>query len=482
MSSGAAILHADLDAFYASVEQRDDPSLLGRPVIVGGGVVLAASYEARAHGVRSAMGGGEARMRCPHAVWVSPRMDAYSEASKEVFALFDDLTPLVEPISVDEAFLDVAGSIHLLGSPTDMAEQLRARARTEVGLPLSVGVARTKFLAKVASGQAKPDGIRVVPCDREFEFLHPLPVEVLWGVGPVTAGKLRDHGIHTVGDLADTGTTDLQHYLGPHAGRHLRALAHNRDPRPVDRARRDRSMGAQRALGQRVRTREELRTMVLGLVEKLSARLRTAERLARTVTVRSRTSEMRQTSRSRTLVEPPDNTGALASVADDLALELFDGPHGPGGRLGRQGCTLIGVTLSGLCRPDAVQLAFRFPEDGRATDELDGMVDAIRDRWGRTALARACCTATTPTPTCCNGRRLSTLRPPSTRPGRWNSPQRCNGHPTARTACSSPSGPTDGPSPPTSSMPSTASGSRSRSPRIGPRPATSSATRERCCI
>ena len=385
----ATILHADLDAFYASVEQRDDPRLRGRPVIVGEGVVMAASYEARACGVRSAMNGRQARELCPHAVVVPPRMEAYSEASDQVFDLFRDVTPFVEPVSVDEAFLDVGGATHLFGAPSEIASQLRTRALVDVGLPLSVGVARTKFLAKVASGQAKPDGLCVVEPDGETDFLHPLPVNVLWGVGPVTAAKLNDHGIETVGDLAASGRAELQSMLGPSAGRHLRALAHNHDPRPVDNARRDRSMGAQRALGTRVRTREELRTMLTGLAEKVAARLRRADRVCRTVTVRYRTSEMRAESRSRTLLEPTASTEVLVGAADTLLLSLVDGPQGPGSRLGRVGCSLVGITFSGLGRADAVQLALRFPEDGRPTEQLDSMVDSIRERWGGSAVGRA---------------------------------------------------------------------------------------------
>ena len=385
----ATILHADLDAFYASVEQRDHPRLRGRPVIVGGGVVLAASYEARACGVRSAMNGRQARELCPHAIIVPPRMDAYREASDRVFEIFRDVTPFVEPISVDEAFLEVGGATRLFGPPSDIAAQLRTRTLVDVGLPLSVGVARTKFLAKVASGQAKPDGLCVVPPDDEAAFLHPLPVRVLWGVGPVTAAKLNDHGIETVGDLAASGRAELQGVLGPHAGRHLRALAHNHDPRPVETGRRDRSMGAQRALGNRVRGRDELRTMLTGLAEKVAARLRKADRVCRTVTVRYRTASMSAESRSRTLVEPTASTEALVDVADGLLLELVDGPHGPGSRLGRVGCSLIGITYRGLGRGDAVQLALRFPEDGRPTDRLDEMVDSIRTRWGGDAVARA---------------------------------------------------------------------------------------------
>src|ERR671917_668955 len=229
----AEILHADADAFYASVEQRDDPRLRGRPVIVGGGVVLAASYEAKAHGVRTAMGGAQARRLCPRAVVVPPRMGVYAKASKDVFEVFRQTTPLVEGLSIDEAFLDVGGLWRVSGTPVQIAMRLRREVRERVGLPITVGVARTKFLAKVASGVAKPDGLLVVPPGEELSFLHPLPIERLWGVGPVTAAKLRERHIHTVGHVARIGEAALVTMLGAHAGRHLHALAHNRDPRRV---------------------------------------------------------------------------------------------------------------------------------------------------------------------------------------------------------------------------------------------------------
>src|SRR5512134_1665558 len=245
----ATILHADLDAFFASVEQRDDPCLRGRPVIVGGGVVLAASYEAKAFGIRTAMGGRQARRLCPHAVVVPPRMSAYSDASKAVFAVFEDTTPLVEGLSIDEAFLDVRGLERLAGPAPEIAAQLRRRVLEEVGLPITVGIARTKFLAKVASGVAKPNGLLVVPPEDELGFLHPLPVERLWGVGRVTSAKLHDRGLHTVGQVAALDEAMLVHLLGRASGRHIHALAHNRDPRRVRTGLRRRSIGSQRALG-----------------------------------------------------------------------------------------------------------------------------------------------------------------------------------------------------------------------------------------
>src|SRR5688572_10123760 len=231
MRSEATILHADLDSFFASVEQRDDPRLRGRPVIVGMGVVLAASYEARAYGIHSAMGGSIAKRLCPHAAVVSPRMEAYSEASKAVFAVFRDTTPLVEGISIDEAFLDVRGLRRISGTPEEIAVKLRRDVLEQVGLPITVGVACTKFLAKVASAVAKPDGLLVVPPGEELAFLHPLPVERLWGVGPVTSKRLREHGLTTVADVAAREEAELVDLLGRAAGRHLHALAHNRDPR-----------------------------------------------------------------------------------------------------------------------------------------------------------------------------------------------------------------------------------------------------------
>src|SRR5204863_1948944 len=249
VSGAATILHADLDAFYASVEQRDDPRLRGRPVIVGGGVVLSSSYEARACGVRTAMGGRQAFRLCPQAIVVEPRMSAYSAASKAVFEVFEQTTPLVEGLSIDEAFLDVRGVRRLSGSPVEIAVHLRRDVRERVGLPITVGLARTKFLAKVASGVAKPDGLLVVPPDRELRFLHALPVERLWGVGAVTADRLHGLGITTVRQVAEFGEGALVAVLGRAWGRKLHGRRHNRDPRPVETGSRRRSIGSQCALG-----------------------------------------------------------------------------------------------------------------------------------------------------------------------------------------------------------------------------------------
>lgn len=299
----ASVLHADLDSFYASVEQRDDPALRGRPVIVGGGVVLAASYEARAHGVRTAMGAAQARRLCPHAAVVPPRMSAYTRASEAVFEVFRDCTPLVEPVSVDEAFLDVAGLRRVSGTPVDIAARLRADVRARVGLPITVGVARTKFLAKVASREAKPDGLLLVPPEKELAFLHPLPVSRLWGVGPRTADRLRTHGIDTVADVAELGESALASLVGPAMGRRLYALSHNVDERRVATGVRRRSVGAQRALGRAgtAMSPADLDAVVVNLVDRITARMRAAGRTGRTVVLRLRFDDFGRATRSHTL-------------------------------------------------------------------------------------------------------------------------------------------------------------------------------------
>lgn len=380
VSSGATILHADVDAFYASVEQRDDPRLRGRPVIVGGGVVLAASYEAQAFGVRGAMGGRQARRLCPQAIVVSPRMSAYSEASKAVFEVFDRTTPFVEGLSIDEAFLDVGGLFRISGTPTEIAVRLRREVRERVGLPITVGVARTKFLAKVASGVAKPDGLLVVPPDGELDFLHPLPVERLWGVGAVTADKLHELGITTVGQVAQLSEGVLVSILGRASGRHLHALAHNYDPRPVQTRRRRRSMGAQRALGRRPKTPASVDATVVALVDRLGKRLRAARRVCRTVMLRMRFDDFTRATRSHTLYEATARTGVILSAARELLSEAAS-------MIERQGLTLIGVTLGNLDDDGAIQLALPF--DRRSAGALDATVDNVKDRFGSDAITRA---------------------------------------------------------------------------------------------
>ncbi|MEU0466920.1 DNA polymerase IV [Amycolatopsis sp. NPDC006131] len=374
------ILHADLDAFYASVEQRDDPSLRGQPVIVGGGVVLAASYEAKARGVRTAMGCAQALRLCPAAVVVPPRMAAYSAASKAVFAVFEDTTPLVEGLSIDEAFLDVGGLARISGSPSRIAADLRRAVAERVGLPITVGVARTKFLAKVASGVAKPDGLLVVPHDRELEFLHPLPVERLWGVGKVTAEKLHARGIRTVGQVAERGEAELVALLGRAGGRHLYALAHNRDPRPVVVGRRRRSIGAQRALGRRARSPDELDEILAALTDRLARRLRAAHRVCRTVVLRMRFADYTRATRSQTVPHPTAHTEDVLATARGLLAAAMP-------MIRERGITLIGLALSNLDNDTPLQLELPFGE--HQPDALDAALDQVRDRYGSKAVTRA---------------------------------------------------------------------------------------------
>jgi DNA polymerase-4 len=376
----ATILHADLDAFYASVEQRDDPRLRGQPVIVGGGVVLAASYEAKAYGVRTAMGGGQARRLCPPAIVVEPRMSAYSEASRAVFEVFDDTTPLVEALSIDEAFLDVSGLRRVSGTPTEIAVRLKQEVLARVGLPITVGVARTKFLAKVASGVAKPDGLLVVPPDGELAFLHPLPVERLWGVGPKTAEKLRRRGITTVGEVGALEEPALVAMLGRASGRHLHALAHNRDPRPVRVGRRRGSIGSQRALGRSPRSAEAVDAVVVALVDRVTRRMRAAGRVGRTVVLRLRFDDYSRATRSSTLPRATAGTQTILATARGLLATVTP-------MIEREGLTLVGIAVANLDDDDAVQLTL--PLDGHSASTLDAAVDEVRDRFGTAAVTRA---------------------------------------------------------------------------------------------
>ncbi len=376
----ATILHADVDSFYASVEQRDDPRLRGRPVIVGAGVVLAASYEAKAYGVRTAMGGHQARRLCPHAVVVSPRMSVYSEASKAMFRVFEDTSPLVEGLSIDEAFLDVRGMRRIAGTPTEIAVRLRREVREQVGLPITVGVARTKFLAKVASAVAKPDGLLVVPPDGELDFLHPLPVERLWGVGAVTAAKLRGRGIRTVGEVAQLAEDALVSMLGRASGRQLHALAHNRDRRRVQTGRRRGSIGSQRALGRRPRSHDEVDATLVGLVDRVTGRMRRAGRVGRTVVLRLRFDDFSRATRSHTLPWATAETNVILMTARSLMTDARP-------LIERQGLTLVGIAVANLESSRAVQLVLPF--DGARGVAIDAAIDEIRDRFGTKAIVRA---------------------------------------------------------------------------------------------
>jgi DNA polymerase IV len=380
VSCGASILHADLDAFYASVEQRDDHRLRGRPVIVGGGVVLAASYEAKARGVRTAMGGAQARRLCPQAIVVAPRMSAYLEASKAVFEVFEETAPVVEGLSIDEAFLDVSGLEAISGPPIEIAVSLRREVFRRVGLPITVGVARTKFLAKVASAVAKPDGLLVVPADRELAFLHPLPVERLWGVGRVTSGKLRSRGITTVGAIARLSESDLVAIVGQASGRHLHALAHNRDPRPVQVRRRRRSIGSQHALGRSRKSPAEIDAILVGLVDRVTRRMRTARRVGRTVVLRLRFDDYSRATRSHTLAQATAHTGTVLATTRGLLA-------GAAPAIEHRGLTLVGVAVGNLSSDAAVQLALPF--DRHTSTALDAAVDRVRERFGSAALTRA---------------------------------------------------------------------------------------------
>jgi DNA polymerase-4 len=380
VSTEPTILHADVDAFFASVEQRDDAHLRGQPVIVGAWVVLAASYEAKAHGIRTAMSVARARRLCPGAVVVEPRMSAYAEASKAIYRVFDDTASVVEGMSIDEAFLDVRGVRRLSGTPTEVAVGLRSEIRERVGLPITIGIARTKFLAKVASGVAKPDGLLLVPPEGELSFLHPLPVERLWGVGSVTAAKLREAGIATVGEVARLSEASLVSLLGRASGRHLHALADNRDPRPVQARRRRRSIGAQRALGRSPKSLDEIDASLVGLTDRVTRRMRAANRIGRTVTLRLRFQDFSRATRSLTLPYATASTDAVLATSRGLlatAMPLIE----------CRGITLVGVAVSNLEDGRTLQLALPF--DRHSSDALDTAIDDVRARFGASAITRA---------------------------------------------------------------------------------------------
>jgi DNA polymerase IV len=385
VSVASSILHADADAFFASVEQRDDPRLRGRPTIVGAGVVMAASYEARAYGIHGGMGGGRARRLCPHAAVVPPRFDAYTEASRALFDLFEETAPLVEGMSLEEAFLDVRGLERISGTPREIAERLRRRARERVGLAVTVGVARTKVLAKMASRAAKPDGLLVIDPDRETAFLRPLPVEALWGVGEITADKLRAHGISTIGELGRRDESELAMFLGSHAARHLHAIAHNRDPRRVRGGQRRRSIGTQSAFAGGGKSGTQLDALLVTLVDRVTRRARAANRAGRTVTLRFRFGDFSRATRSRTLPHPTAGTGAILAAGRtllDAARPMIE----------RRGITLLGIAVANLS--DEAQL--ELPLEPRVDPALDLAIDEIRERFGNQAIRRGSTRPSTP--------------------------------------------------------------------------------------
>ena len=374
------VLHADLDSFFASVEIRDDPSLRGRPVVVGGGVVLAASYEAKAHGVRTAMGGRQARALCPQAIVVPARFDAYTEASRAVFEVFADTTPIVEGLSIDEAFLEVGGLLRLTArTPSQIAQQLRADVRERVGLPISVGVARTKYLAKITSAESKPEGLLVVPVDRELEFLHALPVERLWGVGKVTAATLHAARLTTVGDLSRLLPVELDQLVGKGAGRHLHDLSQGRDPRTVQVGRRRSSIGAQHAIGRGPHDLESLDVALLALVDRVTRRMRAVGRTGSTITLRLRFDDFTRSTSARTLPRPTAHTAEVLAVVRGLLRTRW-------AEIERRGCTLIGVSVGSL-DDHAAQLAL--PLDDAPDPSLDDTIDAVRRKFGTSAVRRA---------------------------------------------------------------------------------------------
>jgi DNA polymerase IV len=386
MEATATILHADLDAFYASVEQLLDPSLRGRPIAVGGGVVLAASYEAKAFGVRGGMPGRRARELCPQLTFVSGHFRDYQRLGDAAIKVLGDFTPLVERISIDEAFADVVGSIHLFGPPAEIAKAIRRRVRAELGLPISVGVARTKHLAKIASQVAKPDGLVVVDPETELDFLHDLPVELMWGVGPVTKARLAEIGVLTIGQLANIPRGSLEPLLGRAVGQKLAALAWNRDPRQIKPHRRARSAGAQSAMGKRPAELRVFRPTLRHLADRVGTRLRAKSRPGRTVSVRVRFPDLRSVTRSVTLPAPISATAILAEIAEDLVRDVL-AKHPD-----QQSISLLAIAVSNLEKHSVVQLELPLglEDEGRrpgskkgvARWRVDRAVDTIRGRFG----------------------------------------------------------------------------------------------------
>ena len=387
----ATILHADLDAFYASVEQLLDPSLHGKPIAVGGGGVLAASYEAKAFGVKSGMAGRAARALCPHLVFVAGHFEEYRRLGDAAIKVLGDYTPLVERISIDEAFADVVGCTHLFGEPVEIARTVRQRVRDELGLPISVGVARTKHLAKIASQVAKPDGLVVVEPDNELTFLHDLPVALMWGVGPVTRARLAAIGVQTIGQLARLPGKSLERLVGPAAGEKLAALAWNRDPREIRTHHRARSAGAQSALGRKPAQERVYRPALAHLADRIGTRLRAKTLAGRTVTVRVRFADLRAITRSTTLEAPISSTQTLTEVAVELVRQaLADHPQ-------ERHLSLLAISVSHLAKQPVLQLELglglvdeaRHPgtRRGLARHAADRAVDRIRDRFGWSAIA-----------------------------------------------------------------------------------------------
>lgn len=378
----ATILHADLDSFYASVEQSLDPTLFGRAMAVGGGVILSASYEARRFGVQGGMATSRAMALCPSLLLLPPRFPEYRRMGDAFVELLYDFTPNLERISIDEAFLDVAGAIHLFGPPEQIATEIRRRTKEELGLAVSVGVARTKHLAKIASQVAKPDGLLVVAPGTELDFLHPLPVGLLWGVGPAMRSRLERAGVRSVGDLAGLSEQRLASLVGAAQARHLSSLAVDSDPRVVESSPRDAiSVGAQRALGSSRLDRIAFRSEVGRLADQVAARLREKGRAARRVTVRLRFYDMTSVTRSHTLARASASTSEITKVAQELAQRAM-GPRGSAS------VNLVAVSTSGLVADEGIQESLPFDDQSgkrrevRPHPSLDRSIDRVRARFG----------------------------------------------------------------------------------------------------
>jgi DNA polymerase-4 len=378
VSGEAGILHADADAFFASVEQRDDPSLRGKPIAVGSGVVMAASYEARRYGIQGGMGGRRARRLCPGLIFVPVRFQAYVDASKELFRVFEDAAPVVEGMGLEEAFLDVRGLERIAGTPPEIARRLKRTVREQVGLPLTVGIATTKLVAKVASGVGKPDGLLVVPAGGELEFLHPLPVEEIWGIGPATTRRLHACGILTVGRAAQHSEAYLAAVLGPAAARYVHAVAHNRDHRRVKPTPRRRSVGSQSAGRHPIQTVD---AVLLGLVDRVAYRMRSAGRTGRTVVLRLRFDDFSRMTRSQTLPEPTAATRTILAAVRALFADATP-------TIERRGLTLVGITVANL-DDGARTRQLALPLEPPSVAGFDLALDAVRERFGRDAITVA---------------------------------------------------------------------------------------------
>ncbi len=386
-ADGPTILHADLDAFYASVALLKAPHLIGKPVAVGGGVVLSCTYEARAMGVRSAMPLGQARKLCPTLIVLDSEFGEFVEYSDRVFEVFREFTPVVEPLSIDEAFLDVSGSTHLFGTPEEIGKSIRRRVREQTKLPVSVGAAPTKFLAKIASQVAKPDGLIVVEPGSEVAFLHPLPVGRLWGVGPVTQEALASLGITTIGDISATSERMLTDRVGRAKAAQLRALSMNNDARMVETSRRASSVGSQSAFGGDHRDPDELKAVIARLSSRVGARLRNKGRRGRTMTVRARFTDMASVTRSKTLRAATASSAVLYRTGSGLVDKVLD-DHPD------RGLNLLGISVSNLERGAALQLELDVDDEEASPGNpkelelqaLDEAVDALREKFGNRAI------------------------------------------------------------------------------------------------